>query len=319
MNTDTSPESGLLPHLGLLRFTGPDAQSFLQGQLSNDTRHLEKSRSLLAAYSSPQGRVLALMHLLPHSDGVTALLPRELISPTMEALRRFVLRAKVKIEDGGETLSVAGLHGAQGLQSTGFDAPPGTAYTEKDGIGIAAVNGDGNRYWAIGAARSLAEHGLAGDRLQAGKIEHHWRLADIRAGLPQIYLGTREVFVAQMLNLDLLDGISFSKGCYTGQEIIARTQHLGRIKRRLYRLRLPLGDWRIGAPLHLSDGRAGRIVEAIRVGDGFEALAVLNLQASVGANTHAPANMATATEAEDGDSAASPPVAATPLPLPYAL
>ena len=117
-----------------------------------------------------------------------------------------------------------------------------------------------------------------------------------------------------MLNLDLLDGISFSKGCYTGQEIIARTQHLGRIKRRLYRLRLPLGDWRIGAPLHLSDGRAGRIVEAIHVGDGFEALAVLNLQASGSATDTVSSSVV---EAGDGDAAAGVPVAATPLPLPY--
>ncbi len=315
MNADTPPESGRLPHLGLLRFTGPDAQSFLQGQISNDTRRLSENRSLLASYSSPQGRVLALMHLLPHSSGVAAILPSELIPPTMEALRRFVLRAKVKIEDGGEALSVAGLHGTEGLRSAGIDAPSGSSYTEKDGIGIAAVNGDRSRYWIIGAAGSLAEHGLAGDASRVERIEHHWRLADIRAGLPQIYLATREAFVAQMLNLDLLDGISFSKGCYTGQEIVARTQHLGRIKRRLYRLRLPPGDWHIGAPLHLSDGRTGRIVEAIRAGDGFEVLAVLNLQARGSDNTRAPVNPATA--AEDGDAAAGVPVAATPLPLPY--
>src|SRR6202021_3919836 len=115
MNADTPPESGRLPHLGLLRFTGPDAQSFLQGQISNDTRRLSESQSLLAAYSSPQGRVLALMHLLPHSRGIAAILPRELISPTLEALRRFVLRAKVKIEDGGEAQSAAALHDTKGL------------------------------------------------------------------------------------------------------------------------------------------------------------------------------------------------------------
>jgi folate-binding protein YgfZ len=301
MNIDTPLESGQLAHLGIIRFTGPDAQSFLQGQVSNDTHHLAENRSLLAAYSSPQGRVLALVHLLPHSSGIAAILPRELISPTMEALRRFVLRAKVKIEDGGEALGVAGFHGTEGLRSAGIDAPSGTLYIEQDGIGIAAVNGDRSRYWVVGAAETLAERGFGGNPSRAEEIEHHWRLADIRAGLPQIYLETREVFVAQMLNLDLLDAISFSKGCYTGQEIIARTQHLGRIKRRLYRLRLPPGDWRIGHPLHLSDGRTGRIVEAIRVGDGFEVLAVLNLQ----------------TGAVDGDAAVSAAVAATPLSLPY--
>jgi folate-binding protein YgfZ len=259
--------------------------------VSNDTRRLAENRSVLAAYSSPQGRVLALMHLLPHSSGVIAVLPRDLVLPTLEGLRRFVFRAKVKIEDAGELLTVAGLHDARRLQS---------GYTEKEDIGVAPVNRDPSRYWVIGAAEKLAEHGL-GDALHADQTEHDWRLADIRAGLPQIYLSTREAFVAQMLNLDLLDGISFSKGCYTGQEIIARTQHLGRIKRRLYRLQLPLGEWRIGQPLRLRDGRAGRLIEVIRSGDGFEALAVLSV------------------DAMDGESAVDAPIAADQLPLPYEL
>ena len=304
MTTDAPPQSGRLPHLGVLRFTGPDSLSFLQGQVSNDTRRLAESQSLLAAYSSPQGRVLALMHLLPHSSGVIAILPRELVVPTLAGLRKFVLRAKVKIEDAGELLSVAGLHGMHRLQSAGITAPQSsTGYIEKQDIGVAAVNRDPSRFWVIGAAEKLAEHGLAGDILQADQIEHDWRLADIRAGLPQIYLSTSEAFVAQMLNLDLLDGISFSKGCYTGQEIIARTQHLGRIKRRLYRLLLPLGEWRIGQALRLSDGRAGRLIEAIRSGGGFEALAVLSVDAS--------------TTAAEGNSGA--PITAAGLPLPYEL
>ncbi len=94
---------------------------------------------------------------------------------------------------------------------------------------------DENRRWIIG--RAAEDCGTR--RMRAAKrIEDAWRLADIRAGLPQVYAATSEAFVAQMLNLDLLDGISFTKGCYTGQEIIARTQHLGRIKRRLFRLQL---------------------------------------------------------------------------------
>jgi hypothetical protein len=321
MKNDSPPASGRLPFLGVLRFTGPDAQSFLQGQVSNDTRRLAEGQGMLAAHSSPQGRVLALMHLLPHSGGVAAVLPRALIAPTLETLRRFVLRAKVKIEDGGEALCVAGHHGAQGLRSAGIGAPPpGNAYVENNGIGIAAVNGDPGRYWVIGAAEALAQHGLAGDPAQEEGIERSWRLADIRAGLPQIYLATRELFVAQMLNLDLLDGISFSKGCYTGQEIIARTQHLGRIKRRLYRLLLPPGDWRIGESVHLSDGRTGRLVEAIRVENGFEVLAVLNMQApNSAADPAAHAGPSIAAESADGDAPAAIAVSALALPLPYSL
>jgi folate-binding protein YgfZ len=297
--TDAPARSGRLPYLGVLRFAGPDSLSFLQGQVTNDTRRLAENRSLLAAFLSPQGRVLALMQLRPHSSGVIAILPRELVSPTMEALRKFVLRAKVKIEAAGEILSVAGAHGSSPLQ------PEGDGYIEKDGIGVAAVSGGPGRYWVIGAAEKLAEHGLDAAPSDVEHVEQAWRLADIRAGLPQIYLPTREAFIAQMLNLDLLDGISFSKGCYTGQEIIARTQHLGRIKRRLYRLQLPLGEWSVGQALHLKDGRTGRLTEVIRNAAGFEALAVLNMAAEGNPG--------------DGESADDAPIAAAGLPLPYEL
>jgi folate-binding protein YgfZ len=301
MTTATEPRSGRLLQLGVLRFAGPDSVSFLQGQVSNDTRRLTEAAPLLAAYSSPQGRVLAVMHLLPHSTGVVAILPRELILPTLEALRRFVLRAKVKIDDASEQLSVWGQHGTSQLRSAGIAAPEnGARYMETEDVGVGAISRDRGRYWVIGSPEKLAQHGLAGDVPQADQIAHDWRLADIRAGLPQIYLATREAFVAQMLNLDLLDGISFSKGCYTGQEIIARTQHLGRIKRRLYRLQLPPGEWSVGQALSLTDGRTGRLTEVVRSGAGFEALAVLNK------------------ESGEGESAAAESaVAATQLPLPY--
>jgi folate-binding protein YgfZ len=308
MTTGAAPQSGRLPHFGVLRFTGPESSSFLQGQVSNDTRRLEEGRSILAAYSNPQGRVLALMHLLPHSSGIIAILPRELVPPTLEGLRRFVLRAKVKIEDASELLSVSGQHGTQHLQKAGITAPCGDGYTEQHDIGTAAVNRDSGRFWVIGAAERLAERGLAGDHLQADLREHDWRAADIRAGLPQIYLATRELFVAQMLNLDLLDGISFSKGCYTGQEIIARTQHLGRIKRRLYRLQLPGGEWRVGQALRLNDGRSGRLIEVVPSGESFEALAVLGVQAATDSG-----------QADLGSGAAVASVAASELPLPYAV
>ena len=293
MQSNSAPQSGRLPHLGVLRFTGPDSESFLQGQVSNDLRRLAAGQCLLAAYSSPQGRVLALMHLLLDATGIFAVVPRELLAPTADALRKFVLRAKVTIEDIGELAVVAGVHGEQALQAASLAAA-------QAGVSVANVPGDAGRYWVIGAAERLAEHGLTGGRDPQG-VEHDWRLADVRAGLPQIYLATREVFVAQMLNLDVLDGISFSKGCYTGQEIIARTQHLGRIKRRLYRLRLPLGEWCVGQSLRLTDGRSGRLVEVIGTDGGFEALAVLNM--------HEPA--------ADGPEGAA--VAAAPLPLPYQL
>ena len=279
-----------LAHLGVLRFSGVDALSFLQGQISNDTARLSEKKALLAAYSSPQGRVLALIYLLPHSSGVAAILPREVLAATMERMRKYILRAKVRIEDAADSLIVAGQFG-----------PPDGAqgYTENDGIGVAPVGHDSNRHWVIAAPDRLAST----DAATAARAEFAWRLADIRAGLPQIYSATSDVFVAQMLNLDLLDGISFSKGCYTGQEIIARTQHLGRIKRRLHRLELPRGAWRIGQAVRLGDGRQGRLTEVIETDGRIEALAVLTLEAQPAA----------------GDELAATAAPAIELPLPYPL
>jgi folate-binding protein YgfZ len=312
MTSASKPQSGRLLHLGLLRFTGPDSSSFLQGQVSNDTRRLSAGDPLLAAYSNPQGRVLAVMHLLPHSSGITAILPRELVPPTLDRLRKFVLRAKVQMEDAGDALQVSGHHGADALRSAGLAVPQdGKGYAEQDGIGVGLVRPDSGRYWVIGAAEKLAQHHLTGESGQAERIERDWRLADIRDGLPQIYLGTSEAFVAQMLNLDLLDGISFSKGCYTGQEIIARTQHLGRIKRRLYRLQLPGGEWRVGQSVRLNDGRSGRLVEMVPSGESFEALAVLGVEAGV--------TTSAAADSPDIETTANAPVAALQLPLPYAV
>jgi folate-binding protein YgfZ len=320
--TGAAPESGSLPYLGVIRFAGPDAAGFLQGQLSNDTRRLAAGGTLLAAYSSPQGRVLAILNLLPHSSGILALLPGEIVLSTIERLRKFVLRAKVQIEDLSGQFRVLGFHGAEALRQVNLEAPataPG--YVEHGGIGVGRVRaGEGmERYWVVGSGESLARIGLGARdaaRVEPARIEHDWRLADIRAGAPQVYAATSEMFVAQMLNLDRIDGISFTKGCFTGQEIVARTQHLGRIKRRMFRLRLPAGTWAIGQAVHLRDGRSGRLTELAAIPGGFEALAVLPLEvgaAADGANAGEPA------AAADPDSVAITRVDATELPLPYSL
>jgi tRNA-modifying protein YgfZ len=304
MTSVAATAPGALGYLGILRFTGPDAVAFLQGQVSNDTRRLADRQCLLTSYSSPQGRVLALIYLLPHSSGVLAILPREILAQTLQSLRKFVLRAKVEISDAADSLLVAGYHGDTALKVAGLPVPsaPG-GYIEQDGIGIARV-GSENRFWVVGARGQGA---LANASLSATPNEEAWRLADIHAGRPQVYAATREAFVAQMLNLDLLDGISFNKGCYTGQEIIARTQHLGRIKRRLFRLQLPPAAWSIGQALRLRDGRQGRLTELVESEGLIEALAVLSVEP-------APAG-----DAVETGSTVDTAVAATELSLPYKL
>jgi folate-binding protein YgfZ len=254
--------------------------------------------------------VLALLHLLTHSSGTLAILPRELVQPIAERMRKFVLRAKVKIDDPGESLVVSGCYSAEALAQAGLPVPAEGSTLEVQGIAVARV-GRGPRHWVVTPPPRL-------DALQGSAYigaETDWRLADIQEGLPQVYGATSEAFVAQMLNLDLLDGISFSKGCYTGQEIVARTQHLGRIKRRLFHLRLPrtagrTGDWQAGDAVSLSDGRQGRLTEVIENGTGSEALAVLTLE---------PQPAQQAATADTDRTAAAVVTAAEQLPLPYAL
>jgi tRNA-modifying protein YgfZ len=278
--------------------------SFLQGQLTNDIQLLDANGALLAGYLNPQGRVLALIYLLPHSSGTLAILPRELLQPTAERLRKFVLRAKVKIDEPGESLVVSGYHGAEALVQAGLPIPAqGKLYVERDRVGVAQLGHDRHRYWAVGPAHTDADPVDAAP----AQVEVQWRRADVEAGLPQVYAATSEAFVAQMLNLDLLDGISFKKGCYTGQEIVARTQHLGRIKRRLFRLSLPPGPWQVGDEVCVSDGRQGRLTEVVGTDDGSEALAVLAVE---------PAANAAAAVPEVGVPDLRVPVV---LPLPYAL
>ncbi len=315
----TEPRSGRLTHLGILRFTGVDALNFLQGQLTNDTKRLTANSIMLAAYLNPQGRVLALMHLLPHSSGTLAILPGELKQPVAERMRKYVLRAKVKIDDPGDSLVVSGFHGADALEQAGLPVPSGDqGYVEREAAGVAKLS-HGTRYWVVTPEAGAAQ---AGPAPTDSGFERAWRLADIRAGLPQVYGATSEAFVAQMLNLDLLEGISFSKGCYTGQEIVARTQNLGRIKRRLFHLSLPgrplphaLGSPGEGRPRHigdeltLSDGRHGRLTEVVEGDDGTEVLAVLTLEPQ----------SPIAVGDSPGNAAASIATAAVQVPLPYAL
>jgi len=255
--------TALLPFLGVLRLAGPDAATFLQGQLTNDTRLLSDGRTQLAACTTPQGRVIALLCLHASADGVHALLPADLAERVAAHLRKYVLRAKVAIEVANDlqvgTMSPVPQAGETSMVSFDYAArrkvlaAPGTAW------------------------RSIA--GLSLDRPSA-RIEQEWCAADIAGGLPQVHAATAEAFIPQMLNLDLLDGISFTKGCYTGQEIVTRTQHLGRIKRRTFRYRLPPGPE--PAPLSglFRDGtKVGEVLMSAQVADGVEVLAVTALEA----------------------------------------
>jgi len=260
-------QTALLPFLGVLRIGGEDAARFLQGQLTNDTRLLADGRTQLTACNTPQGRVVALLRLRQADDAIYALLPRDLAATVTASLRRFVLRAKVDLQIATD-LQVAWVAGtptplpeSTATEFVSFDYAPGRPVIAAHGATLDAM---------AGPSHEPAQPDIANE----------WRAADIAAGLPQVFAATSGSFVPQMLNLDRLDAISFTKGCYTGQEIVARTQHLGRIKRRTLRYRLPPGpELAPLAGLSLDGQKVAEVVMSATRDAAVELLAVTSLEA----------------------------------------
>jgi len=302
---DLNARTMRLPELGIVRIEGSDARGFLQGQLSNDLRLLTPAASLLTSYNSSQGRVIALPRLIERDQETLAILPRQLIGKVIERLRKHVLRAKVVLTEVSEEFFVLGLLDFDASCALRHDIPhavlPGTHNLDR-AISSVRLPGPTPRHVLLGPARELTP---LHERLPAELPDDEaWRAAAVAAGEPQIYSETSELFVAQMLNLDLIDALSFSKGCYTGQEIITRTQHLGRIKRRMLPFRLPPGvDARRGELVTVSPDRSGRVVESGRNSEGgFDILAVVPVAIPASEVTNDPASPS-----------------ATPLALPYAI
>jgi len=260
-----------LVDLAYVRVQGPDAEGFLQGQLSNDLRLLSTAQSQLAAYSSPKGRMLAVLLLFRHGDDIVLELHRSLLDSVLKRLRMFVLRSKVTLEAAGAGLPALGLIGEEAaayLEAQGLPAPTiPLESASANGITVVRRLGALPRYSLHGPQESLQtlQQGLApADPLT-------WKRLDLLAGLPTIYPETSDHFVAQMANLDRLGGISFTKGCYTGQEIIARLHYLGQLKRRMF---LGYSDAATASPGQAvygagSEGQAvGEVVDAVADGEG---------------------------------------------------
>jgi len=271
----------------VLAFRGGDAAKFLQGQLSADVEKLAIGATTLAGLHNPQGRVIAILALLrTAADELLAVLPRELMGIVEPRLRKYILRAKVRIENLSDGILIAG----SVTRPPADPLIPSLPWTDR---WLSLIPAD--------------RHPLLDDQPESLA---NWQLSDIAQGLPQVYAATSEAFVAQMLNLDLLGAIAFDKGCYTGQEVIARAHYRGRVKRRLQR-------WLNGSGTALkpsdaaraADGRALIVVRVATRADGQqEILAVGNYAAVTGPAAEAPA----AAEAAGAE-------VSGPLPLPYAL
>lgn len=237
MNTDT--EHQIINNLSILKFTGADTLSFLQGQLTNDLNALSSSWQY-SGYCNPKGRLLALFQLWRDGDDFYATIDTSILEATLKRLRMYVMRSKVVIEEIANATfigDVAGENNKVERFQLDIDGPVHTLHF-------------GDRSLLIDFSGALK-----------GASGTSWQQAIIRAGEPNININNAELFVPQMVNLDLLDGINFKKGCYTGQEIVARMHYLGKLKQRMYVCELD-GDSASGEKIMTDNKAAGNIVSA---------------------------------------------------------
>jgi folate-binding protein YgfZ len=226
---------------GLIAVSGDDAAKFLHTQLTNDVEHLTATDVRFAGFCTPKGRLQASFLMWRNNDAVYLQLPRAIQAPLQKRLSMFVMRSKAKLVDATDAApfaTVLGLGGARAEAALGQIVPtlPATPMTKTDGafgtvLRLNDAFGAPRYLWLTSAETASAALSALGTQLAVGG-DQAWQLATIHAAEPQVGPATQEQFVPQMINLELLGGVNFKKGCYPGQEIVARTKYLGKIKRR---------------------------------------------------------------------------------------
>ena len=269
-----------LSHLGLIRVGNEEAKSFLHNQLTSDINHLGAEGLQHSAWCTAKGRMLASFLAWRQGDDYLLQLSSDLVAAVAKRLQMYVLRAKVTIADLSAQTALIGLSGPQAqaaLESAGLPRPADAMQTLPFSGGSVLQLGETRFEIAVEASAAPALwQKLAASARPAGTAA--WQWLDIQAAWPLITAATKEEFVPQMANFERIGGVSFHKGCYPGQEIVARTQYLGKVKRHLYRVTcaetMAAGDELFSAAA--PDQSCGRIVIATpNVTGGFTALAVI--------------------------------------------
>jgi folate-binding protein YgfZ len=258
MNTTTSAGETLLMAYSV---SGPDHVEFLQGQLTQDVRRVAAGEAMaMAASCDPKGRVLAALTLVASPDGMLVWLRRDVGPAWAKRLLMYRLRAKVDIHEATAAAAIAVPADRLPAQSPAATLLPaetlGARQSDDRMLTVRRLNEIAEVYAADGEAIEA----LAPEALSAAA----WQAARIRAGVPDPGPDTVGEYTPHMLNLEQLGAVSFSKGCYTGQEIVARTEHLGKVKRRMFLVAVPAGA-RLGEGEDVLDNdgrRAGGIVTA---------------------------------------------------------
>jgi hypothetical protein len=226
---------------GLIRASGSDAAEFLHNLVTNDIKGINERSARLAGLCTAKGRLLALFLVWREGDDFLLMLPRDILPAILKKLSMYVLRSKVKLSDASNELALIGVAATDGVEPIA-----GIGAADKARFGVVAIPGghcirlDGNR-WLLALAPGQAMASWKEWTSAASPVGlAAWNWLEIAQGQPRIVAGTQEAFVPQMLNMELpaVAGVSFTKGCYPGQEIVARTQYLGKVKRRTFRARM---------------------------------------------------------------------------------
>lgn len=276
-----------LTHLGVISCLGEDAKGFLHNQLTSDVNHLNPGHAQHAAWCTAKGRMLASFIVLRADAGYLLQLSADLLPAMLKRFQMYVLRAKVKLADSSATHVLVGVAGRQAeaaLTGAGLPVPSAALAVAEFHSGRVLRLAD-DRFEVLMAADAAPGLWTALSRTARPVGTPAWRWLDIQAALPLVTERTKEEFVPQMANFDQLGGVSFHKGCYPGQEVVARTQYLGKVKRHLYRVAaaqpLAAGD-ALFSPAE-PDHACGMIVNAAPApAGGFEALAVLQESGAAG-------------------------------------
>ncbi len=258
--------------LGLILVNGEDASSFLQNQLSNDINLIDENSFQLSAYSTPKGRMLGIFRIVKIENGYILVMPISILPIVLQRLQMFVIQARVTLADASAHFSRFAIQSNQESVIDNIMLPrePGKVFQTDSLISL-----------HLGEVNGLSRFLLLDLSVDEAKSIWHtfsallpvndfksWRLSEIKAGIPVIYPETTEEFVAQMSNLNLLGGVNFKKGCYPGQEIVARMQYLGKLKRRMFLAQLDsnicaeAGDDLVTQGKQIADG-SGKVVDAI--------------------------------------------------------
>ncbi len=269
-----------LSHLGVIRVTGEDAASFLQGQLTQDVAQLGPEQARLAAFCNAKGRMQASFIVFKRSpDEILMVCSRDILAATLKRLSMFVLRAKARLSDATADYALFGLAGSA-MESIAGGARPAWARADIDAATVVFLypgNGQPRALWCAPAGTPVP----AGDALPLAQ----WQWLDVSSGIAMISQPIFEAFVPQMLNYESVGGVNFKKGCYPGQEIVARSQFRGTLKRRAY-LAHTRGEPAIGQEVfHALDAEqpCGLVAAcAARPGGGFDA--IVSMQTSAAAD-----------------------------------